>query len=73
MSVNMKSIKELQAEELNFRKTNFKTNCMNCKYNIGLFNKFEYECKLFNILIDEDHVCDLVCMTPKLTQMNLNR
>jgi len=57
----MKSIKELQAEELNFRKTNSNTNCMKCKYNIqGLFNKFESEYKLFNITIDEDHVCDLI-------------
>jgi len=57
----MKSIKELQAEELNFRKTNSNTNCMKFKYNIqGLFNKFESEYKLFNITIDEDHVCDLI-------------
>ena len=60
MMPNIKSIKEQQAEALNFGETNSNENCMNCKYcDNGLFNKFESECTLFNIKVDNKHVCDL--------------
>jgi hypothetical protein len=56
----MKSIKEQQADDLNFRHTNTHDNCMNCKYrDKGYFNQMESVCKLFNFTIDEEHVCDL--------------
>ena len=60
MMPTIKSIKEQQADALNFRETNSNENCMNCKYcDHGLFDKFELECTLFNIKVDTNHVCDL--------------
>jgi hypothetical protein len=60
---NIKSIKEQQADVLNFRETNSNENCKNCKYcDQGLFDKFESECKIFNIKVDTKHVCDLYCI-----------
>ena len=60
MMPTIKSIKEQQADALNFRETNSNENCMNCKYcDQGLFDKLELECTLFNIKVDTNHVCDL--------------
>lgn len=60
MMPNIKSIKEQQADALNFREINFNENCMICKYcEQGLFDKFESECTLFNIKVDSNHICDL--------------
>ena len=60
MMPTIKSIKEQQADALNFRQTNTKENCLNCKYcDHGLFDKLESECTLFNIKVDTNHVCDL--------------